>query len=223
MSDALVRYDAMCSAIAECHRVDEVAELKSKARALEVYAAQAKNFDAERRACEIRMRAERKFGELLKELARANVPNQAGTNQVTSNRATQPPQQLSPYAEALQRTGISRQTASRYQALADVPKETFEAAMRDPEKPTTTAILAKAEARRTVEEVRNPRITLPPRDSMRIRGVICDLEEGGFFGKDPEDLIGPLSGQAAADMRRLLPKCIDFFTRLNEVANHDHA
>lgn len=34
----------------------------------------------------------------------------------------------SPYAEALQRTGISTQTASRYQALANVPRDVFEQA-----------------------------------------------------------------------------------------------
>ena len=39
----LVRYDAMCHAIAECHSVDEVADLHDKALALEVYAKQAMN------------------------------------------------------------------------------------------------------------------------------------------------------------------------------------
>ena len=42
-------------------------EIRDKARALEVYAAQALNRDAERKAAEIRVRAERKTGELLKQ------------------------------------------------------------------------------------------------------------------------------------------------------------
>ena len=62
----LALYDRMCTAIAECHRVDEVKDLRDKAMALEIYAKQAKNTDAERRACEIRLRAERRTGELLK-------------------------------------------------------------------------------------------------------------------------------------------------------------
>src|SRR5260363_237877 len=67
---ALIRYDAMCKAIVECHRVDEVKELRDKARALEVYAQQARNTEAEDKAREIRNRAQRRMGELLRELPR---------------------------------------------------------------------------------------------------------------------------------------------------------
>src|SRR5260363_134205 len=67
---ALVRYEAMCKAIAEYHRVDEVKELRDKARALEVYAQQARNTEAEDKAREIRNRAQRRMGELLRELPR---------------------------------------------------------------------------------------------------------------------------------------------------------
>jgi hypothetical protein len=85
--------------------------------ALEMYARQAKNTDAERRASEIRLRAERRTGELLKDLARA-TPADAGkaSGQArgnASNAATRSAEQPSPYAETLQRTGISRQTAHR--------------------------------------------------------------------------------------------------------------
>lgn len=34
-------YDRMCSAIAECHRVDEVKDMHDKALAMELYALQA--------------------------------------------------------------------------------------------------------------------------------------------------------------------------------------
>jgi hypothetical protein len=58
------------------------------------------------------MRAERRTGELLKDLARATpqTANSAGRNgkHVTSNDATRP--DPSHYADALTRTGISRQS-----------------------------------------------------------------------------------------------------------------
>jgi hypothetical protein len=39
----LVRYDAMCHAIAAAHEVDEVKDIRDKARAIEMYARQAQN------------------------------------------------------------------------------------------------------------------------------------------------------------------------------------
>lgn len=219
-------YDRMCSAIAECHRVDEVKDIRDKAMALEAYARQAKNTDAERRACDIRMRAERRTGELLKELARATpqTANSAGVNgkQVMSNDATRPPAtQPSPYAETLSRTGISRQTAHRYQALASVPSETFEAAMREPAKPTTSGILARAEAQKAVQQARDPAPQMPA-DSLWIWGRLRDLERDGYFSKTPSSLLDPMTETMRADVLRILPMALDFFNALHE-ATHEPA
>ena len=60
MSDLAI-YDRMCFAIAECHRVDEVKNLRDKAQALELYARQCKNTEAERQAANVRLRAERQY------------------------------------------------------------------------------------------------------------------------------------------------------------------
>jgi hypothetical protein len=99
---------AMCSAIAECYRIDKVKDIYDKAFALELYARQAKNTDAERKAANIRLRAERRAGEILKNLAR----EQGNRNDVTSSNGA-PKLHQSPYAQALQESGISRQTAGR--------------------------------------------------------------------------------------------------------------
>ena len=66
-STQLVRYDAMCRAIESCEKYDEVKEIRDKAVALECYAAQALNKDAEHSARVIRVRAERRAGQMLKE------------------------------------------------------------------------------------------------------------------------------------------------------------
>ena len=57
--------DAMCQAIDAAFDVDEVKVIRDNAVAMEVYFRLAKNTEAERRACEIRLRAERKGGKLL--------------------------------------------------------------------------------------------------------------------------------------------------------------
>ena len=66
-STQLVRYDAMCRAIESCQKYDEVREIRDRAVALEVYAAQAMNMEAERSARVIRIRAERRAGQMLKQ------------------------------------------------------------------------------------------------------------------------------------------------------------
>ena len=83
---------------------------------MEVYAQQAKNTDAERKAANIRVRAERRVGEILALLKRV-TPQDA---------AKKSPAMLagdSPYREALELNNISDRTGRRYQQLAKVPRE----------------------------------------------------------------------------------------------------
>lgn len=214
----LVRYDAMCHAIAECHSVDEVRDLKDKARALELYAKQSRNTDAERRACEIRLRAERRTGELLKELARATPAQSGAKGNAAMGRVSNDATCDSPYAEALQRTGISRQSASRYQALAEVPAATFEAALREPDKPTTNALLSRAAAMRAVNDARDgvPQID---KDALWLWGRARDFERDGFATKDAARLLQGMTETMQCDMARIAPLMAEFFTRMQEVAH----
>jgi len=134
MSETLVIYDRMCSAITECIRVDEAKDIRDKSLALACYYRQARNEEAERGALNIRLRASRRIGQLLKEMTRAETPNPEGIGGrghkvVMSNGGTQ----QSPYAQALTDNDISRQQAGRFQALADVPEDEFEAALVGPD------------------------------------------------------------------------------------------
>jgi len=70
---AMVRYDAMCRAIQEAYEVDEVKDMRDKAIAIQTYARQAQNVELERQACEIRLRAERRAGQLLKVMDKAKA------------------------------------------------------------------------------------------------------------------------------------------------------
>ncbi|MBK8106108.1 MAG: hypothetical protein IPK42_11225 [Betaproteobacteria bacterium] len=72
-----VSYQETCKWLALCEDRAECKDIADKSRALEELAKRIKNTDAERRACNIRLVAERRYGELLKDLARA-TPEDAG-------------------------------------------------------------------------------------------------------------------------------------------------
>jgi hypothetical protein len=129
----LVRYDAMCRAIAEAHAVDEVKDVRDKARAIEMYARQAQNTEAERQAIEIRLRAERKCGELLAgDMERAGRGRPAKMSDDTT----------------LSDLHISRDQSSQWQRLAGIPRDDFEADLADPMwRPTTAGLLERQDAR----------------------------------------------------------------------------
>ena len=127
---ALVKYDAMCLAIEVACAVDEVKDIRDKALAIQLYAKQAKNLDAERRAAEIRVRAERKCGELL-----AEQPKAKGGNPNLSNGTT------GCDTPTLTSLGITRDQSSQWQKLAAVPHSQFEEAIAEQEIPTSTGVL----------------------------------------------------------------------------------
>lgn len=93
-------------------------QIRDKARALEVYAQQAMDSESERWVHEIRMRAERRAGELLKETKASGErtkPADTLRQGPLSRRATT--------GKTLTDLGISRDQSSRWQQLAEVPDE----------------------------------------------------------------------------------------------------
>lgn len=117
--NALVRYEAARTALAEAHRVDEVKDIRDKAEAMAAYARQAKDSELIQYATEIKVRAERRCGELLSRTERAPAGRPAAN---LSDRATDSPPTLT-------EMGLTRDESSRYQQLAAMPDEHFETAV----------------------------------------------------------------------------------------------
>ena len=118
---ALVKYDAARRALAAARAVDEAKDIRDKAEAMRVYARQAKDRQLEVDAAEIRIRAERRLGELIKAqqetvgLAKGGGDTSTGTRKVP---VQEPP--------TLTEAGISKNLSSRAQKLAAVPQDKFE-------------------------------------------------------------------------------------------------
>ena len=118
----LVKYDAACTALAKACRVDEVKSIRDKAVALAAYAKQAQNLQLERQATEIRVRAERRAGQLLAEMPKAKGAKEPGTKRgsTRSNDTT---------TSTLDEIGVTKDQSSQWQKLAKVPDADFEQAL----------------------------------------------------------------------------------------------
>jgi hypothetical protein len=183
---ALARYDAMCSAITAAYEVDEVKEIRDQALALEYYSRQAKNTDNERRACEIRLRAERKAGQLL-----AQQTKRGGDKRSMSNRST------------LKKNKITRDQSSTWQKLARVPEERFEASLATMERPTTRGIIEANAA---------PKQNPVSSEALWLWGRLRDFERDGLLAKEPTTVMTTMTDQMKNDVNTLAPKVVAWLT-----------
>ena len=205
MSDGteLVRYDAMCHAIAAAHAVDEVKDIRDKARAIEMYARQAQNTEAERQAIEIRLRAERKCGELLTEQAQRGERQTPGGDRRSSSVDTR---------MKLGDANISYDQSSQWRKLATIPADDFEADLADPMwRPTTSGLLERADARE-----RGPLPTLKgDEDALWLWGTLIDCHERGLLQRDAHELMAtPMHNHMRETLYELAPKIAEWLGRI---------
>jgi hypothetical protein len=125
----LVKYDAARSALAAATRVDDVKDVRNKAVALAAYARQVNDLDMERWVAEIKVRAERKAGELLRKMA----SNEGG-------RPTKTGVPASPVS-TLKQMGIAKYQAVIWKQIATIPEKKFEEILATATKPVRTSTL----------------------------------------------------------------------------------
>jgi len=121
--NALARYDAARTALAEAHRIDEVKDIRDKAIALEAYARQAKDTSLIRHATEIRLRAERRAGELL-----AKIPKAKGGQPYQNPTPSRPQAVGAEVAKpmTLAEMGVTDTQSVKWQRLAALSEDKFE-------------------------------------------------------------------------------------------------
>ncbi len=203
---ALVRYDAMCRAIEQAYRIDEVKDIRDKAMALEAYARQAKNVEAERRASGIRLRAERKAGQLLKAMAKARQ-RETGGKPKRSHRAT---------VKKLADLGVSKTQSSRWQHLADVPEEKFELALANPKETPSTGAILRENAAEPASETK----TVEP-EVLSLLDRLRDFERE-YVKRDPIELLETAPHEMRDEVRRIAPVVAGWLNRLSEIAGFDN-
>jgi hypothetical protein len=122
----LVKYEAAKFALSECVRVDEVKDIRDKSAAIAAAARIAKDKQLEIDASEIRIRAERRLGEMLIEQKNGEGLNKGasagGVKESPRGNYTEPRDTTPTLADI----GISKKLSSRAQSLAAIPAEDFE-------------------------------------------------------------------------------------------------
>lgn len=124
----LVKYEAACRALAECKAVDEVKGWADKAAAMQAYGKMAKDKSLEVDAAEIRIRAERRLGEMLAaQKADGGLASGVKFAGKSADGSALVSNEGRSEAPKLADAGISYDLSSRAQKLAAVPEAEFEA------------------------------------------------------------------------------------------------
>ena len=136
MSGDLTKYNAAKKALAEAVRIDEVKDIRDKATAMRIYTMQAKDRVLIDRATEIRLRAERRAGELLRDMEKNKGTRGEGRPKL-GGRDDRPPKDPTPTLADL---NIKKSQSSQWQKLADLPKDDFEAIVTKAQHKATDAV-----------------------------------------------------------------------------------
>ena len=113
----LVKLDAAKRALAEASTLEEIKEIRDKAEAIRQYVkAAGYSLENQNKAAETKLRAERKAGELLKQMEK-NKGGQPSKKNYGHHVHSSP---------SLKDLGIHHKQSQRWQQIADLPEESFE-------------------------------------------------------------------------------------------------
>jgi hypothetical protein len=175
----LVRYDAMCRAIDAAFEVDEVKAIHDQAQMLQAAARVAKNTDAETRAYEIRMRAARKAGQILRKAEKSaggRPPKNSGDE----------PQSLK--SDVLEKAGVKARDASDWERLSEVSEDDFEAAL------PTMSVRDLIDKPTPVSD-----------DALLFIGTMRDFERRGYLASTPGRFMATMVETMLEEVYRIAP------------------
>lgn len=167
-TNSLVKLEKASQMLAEAKTLDEVKKIVDIAEAARVYARAAKlGLEAYNHAAEVKVRAERKAGEMLKKLERGKggTPTHSNVERIENSE----------YSKVLTENEIPTTTAFRWQHLSDMPDKEFEKNLEElrGEKPITTSGILR-EIKETEREKRHEMLDASDLPDAKYRIVYAD-------------------------------------------------
>ena len=164
MTSGLIKLDNATKMLAEVKNIDDAKDLVDLAEAARVYAKQVKlGLEAQNHAAEIKLRAQRRAGEILDSMDKAEGAREPGTNRGTTR--LQDDTASPTYAEL----DIEKRDAHQWQKIASMPEEKFEQHIeqkKSDEQELTTASLYREAIRESAAD--KPPAPPLPDDKYRI-------------------------------------------------------
>jgi hypothetical protein len=182
-------YEAAQKAIAECSRVDECKSWADKAAALASYARQANDDSLRVMAVRIQARAERRCGELLKQIPRGDELTRFGRAGEAHPPVTR--------AQAATNAGLSEHRRKTAMRIATMPAEEFQRQVEGPSPPSITQLAQCGKGSRHSSEIGEPdqeKLACQARDALERFARFCDSH-------DPAEVAQLFAGNECAGLR----------------------
>jgi DNA (cytosine-5)-methyltransferase 1 len=165
-------------ALAEARSIDEVKDIRDQAEAIRLYLRQRdESLEAQNEAAEIKIRAERRAGELLREMPK-HPPGPDRSHDVTD------------LPSRLCDLGIGKMQSSRWQRIASLPEETFQSHIEETraagKELTTSGVLAK------VREINRPTLAAEPTWTIVDAITRIDTATWNVLKRSPVEFQGPI-------------------------------
>src|SRR5262245_61797897 len=128
-NSALVHFSQARQALQKAKTIDEVKAVRDAAERLRLYSKQVgESLEMQNDIAEIKLRAERRAGEMLRE--GADTGDRRTRNDGASRKVSQAVTPSEP-APSLEEIGISRMQSSRWQSIASIPEAEFEQVIQE--------------------------------------------------------------------------------------------
>lgn len=200
----LTHYENAKTALAEYTKVDDIKDFRDKAVAVQAYAKQANDYDLERDASIARVRAERRAGELLRDMDKAQGVLKQG-DKLPQSPATTTGEQ----PKTLSEMGLTKDQSSKWQKLADVPEDVFEKAINNPAGWTNTGNHAKpisgSQILKTESPAKDPAKKIDTA-CLWLWGRLRDMENDKIFNRPLSEYLDEMTDGMKPDADRIIPK-----------------